>query len=398
MNRPGNGSRRCVRCIRPGPVAWSHSASFVNVWSLPTSWTITGRGGRCDVGVRGCATRSSISADTESSSSCSASQDRARRLCQQPAEHRGEGGALAPGTLMKVSTAPGRRRANVPFSSEPLEPFLKWPGGKRWAAEFIADIIRPLLRGRYFEPFLGGGAVYFHLRPRSAILSDINGDLIGTYRTVRRAPHAILRALGALHVSKRDYYRVRRTVPRRRVDQAARFLYLNRTAFAGIYRLNKQGYFNVPYAGGGRGTELLCGTDRLVLASRALRRAAIEKCDFQEQIDRAIAGDVVYCDPAYTVAHDRNCFVRYNEQNFSWADQERLAQAAIRAGRRGATVLVSNAHHPSVRQLYPDAVVSLERTSRVSPDVQRRGPVRESLFILSREPYDPPVRRVRLRS
>jgi DNA adenine methylase len=263
----------------------------------------------------------------------------------------------------------------------PLSPFIKWPGGKRWAALQISELISSSLSGTYYEPFLGGGAVFFHGLPRRAVLADINKDLIATYRTIRNDPARVIRVLRRRAVTEEMYYRVRDDEPKDAAGRAARFLYLNRTAFGGIYRLNMAGKFNVPYGGGDRTPEVLWKTEILRLASRALRRAKLIVSDFEPVIEAAGTGDVVYCDPTYTVAHDNNGFIRYNERNFSWSDQERLASAAFRAADRGAMVLVSNAHHRSVRELYRGASIeTLARMSTVTPRSDLRRPVKELLI------------------
>jgi DNA adenine methylase len=262
-------------------------------------------------------------------------------------------------------------------------PFLKWPGGKRWIATRVATIARLYLRGRYYEPFLGGGAVFFALRPNRASLSDINGELIATYRTIRRNANGVVQLLKTFRVTSEAYYAVRGWAPRGSVQRAARFLYLNRTAFGGIYRLNRDGVFNVPF-GGGKRTPAILWEERLVeRAAVALRGVTLRECDFAEAMRRARRGDVVYCDPTYTVAHDNNGFVRYNERNFSWDDQERLAESAFAASRRGATVIVSNAFHDSVRLLYKRATVhTLQRASCVATSAEKRRHVRELLIII----------------
>lgn len=179
------------------------------------------------------------------------------------------------------------------------------------------------------------------------------------------------------------YYRIRANEPKGAVARAARFLYLNRTAFGGIYRLNLKGEFNVPYGGGERTPELLWQTDILKVAAKALRRARFKVSDFEPIVDAAGTGDVVYCDPTYTVAHDNNGFIRYNERNFQWSDQERLAEAAFRAARRGAKVIISNANHSSIRRLYPRArFETLSRTSTVTPHVEMRRSVEELLICI----------------
>jgi DNA adenine methylase len=264
----------------------------------------------------------------------------------------------------------------------PLSPFIKWPGGKRWASRRIGELISVHLLGTYFEPFLGGGAVFFHVLPRRAILSDINEELIGVYRAIRANPEPVIRELSSKAVTKTNYYRVRAGEPQSASGKAARFLYLNRTAFGGIYRLNLDGKFNVPYGGGARTPEMLWKTDALNLASTALQRATLKVSDFEPVIESAKSGDVVYCDPTYTVAHDNNGFIRYNERNFSWSDQERLADAAFRAASdRGVLVLISNAHHHSIKKLYRGASFeTLSRMSAVTPHADQRRYVKELLI------------------
>lgn len=264
-----------------------------------------------------------------------------------------------------------------------IKPFLKWPGGKRWLAQEIADILQPRLHGRYFEPFLGGGAVFFTLRPTLATLSDINADLLNVYRQVRDQPTQVLYHLKRIPVTSKRYYSIRRVNSDCKIKQAAQFLYLNRTAFGGIYRLNKDGQFNVPYGGGDR-TPIPLWRDNLVVSSSiALRGVTLKTSDFEPMLDMAAAGDAVYCDPTYTVAHEDNGFVRYNERNFSWADQERLAAAAIRAYKRGAFVIISNAYHPSVRKLYRQFTAKrMTRKSLVSASVDARRTVHEYLLVL----------------
>jgi DNA adenine methylase len=211
----------------------------------------------------------------------------------------------------------------------------------------------------------------------------LNEDLIATYRAVRRDSGAIVRHLRRYRVTKQDYYRIRNREPKNLITRAARFLYLNRTAFGGVYRLNLEGRFNVPYGGGERTPANLWETDILERAARALRRVRLKASDFEPILDLARSGDVAYCDPTYTVAHNNNGFVRYNERNFSWSDQKRLAAAAMAATRRGATVIISNAHHASIRELYPSArFMTLTRISRITPKVCLPRPVDELLIAL----------------
>lgn len=275
------------------------------------------------------------------------------------------------------------RSAGRSMTPSPALPFLKWPGGKRWIAPSIARIVRHHLTGRYYEPFLGGGAVFFHLRPSRATLADINSDLINAYTAIRDNHPAVIAFLQMLPVKKSVYLAVRSWQPTNRVDRATKFLYLNRTAFGGIYRLNRDGEFNVPFGGGKRTPAILWHSDLVRTASVALRRVSLQAADFAHVIGRARGGDVVYCDPTYTVAHENNGFVRYNERNFSWVDQQRLATAAKRARSKGATVIITNAHHKSILALYDGATVrGIQRVSCVSASAVHRRTVHEYLIVL----------------
>lgn len=193
----------------------------------------------------------------------------------------------------------------------------------------------------------------------------------------------IQQRLQTLPVSHDDYYRIRKEEPEDRLERAVRFLYLNRTAFGGMYRVNQEGKFNVPYGGGQRTPEILWRDGLLKSASAALQGVSFEVSDFESVIDQAGSGDVVYCDPTYTVVHETNNFIRYNESNFSWADQQRLAEAAKRAYNRGVLVLVSNASHSSLTELYsPFEPIRIARKSRVSRKIESRRLVNEFLFVL----------------
>lgn len=298
---------------------------------------------------------------------------------------------LIPSRFLKkpVSQLNKQHAVDLP-NGEPVAPFLKWPGGKRWLAPFIAGIVRPYLRGTYYEPFVGGGAVFFFLQPRRASLSDVNRELIETYTEVRNSPVQLINFIKTVPVSAEAYYRMRASEPDEPFERAARLLYLNRTAFGGIYRLNRLGKFNVPF-GRDRTPEPLWRNRLLELAAPTLSRVDLTVCDFEDSINQAEAGDVVYCDPTYTVAHSNNGFCRYNERNFAWRDQERLAGAARRASERGAIVLVSNAMHESIANLYRHAeCYQVSRPSTVSRNPSKRGRVGEYLFVL--KPVNPDVR------
>ena len=267
-----------------------------------------------------------------------------------------------------------------------IDPFLKWPGGKRWIARELARYIVSRLKSHYYEPFLGGGAVFFALQPKKATLSDINAELINVYKQVQKNSEELIAGIMCLPVSKEKYDFIRNEELKDPLESAIRFLYLNRTAFGGIYRLNSKGKFNVPYGGGKRTPEILWKNGLIENASDALKGIRLVSSDFERIIDKAKPGDVIYCDPTYTVAHENGSFIRYNERNFSWNDQKRLAKAAIRAYERGSVVIVSNASCSSLSELYkPFQPRRLARKSLICPNSNSRREISEYLFILDPE-------------
>lgn len=263
-------------------------------------------------------------------------------------------------------------------------PFLKWPGGKRWLAPALVQMFD--LSGKtatYVEPFLGGGAVFFAGRFGRSRLSDSNAELIATFRAVRDDHEAVIKQLRALPApSPETYALLAKRRPRTEATRAARFLYLNRLAFNGVWRVNARGEFNVPY--GHRPPNDLVAATRLRACGAALRDASLQTCDYLEALHRVRAGDVVYCDPPYTVSHNNNGFIRYNENLFSWADQRALAARAAELTDLGVHVAVSNAAHHDVLRLYPSHAFHafrVVRTSRVAGAVSHRRPQAEMLFV-----------------
>jgi DNA adenine methylase len=245
-----------------------------------------------------------------------------------------------------------------------LVPFLKWPGGKRWFIANHADLL-PADFHTYIEPFLGSGTVFFYLKPSKAILGDLNPELIATYQGIKR-DWIMVEELLEKHEEAHDeayYYAVRNREPRNCVYQAARFIYLNRTCFNGIYRVNFDGQFNVPK---GDRSSILFDTDDFSKISRLLTKAEIRVSDFEALIDKAKRNDFVFADPPYTVSHNINGFIKYNEHLFSWNDQVRLADALARARDRGAKIVSTNANHQSVRRIYEQRGFNLKTVSRFS--------------------------------
>jgi DNA adenine methylase len=265
---------------------------------------------------------------------------------------------------------------------EPIFPFLKWPGGKRWLAPHIVPIIKRFLTNTYYEPFLGGGAVFFHLRPPKAVLSDVNEELINTYVQVKIQPKELVAGLRQLRVTAHQFDQIRNSRPKSPLVRAIRMLYLNRTAFAGMYRVNRAGIFNAPYAGGSRTPSPLWKDGLIERGSGALANAKLSVMDFEKALRSPKQGDVVYCDPTYVIPNDSQAFRRYNDKAFSWTDHQRLASAAKGAAVRGAAVLISSAFHPHLSRLYADAkIATFPRHSCIARHPEHRRQIKEAVVI-----------------
>lgn len=236
---------------------------------------------------------------------------------------------------------------------------------------------------RLIEPFVGGAAVFFHLQPRRAWLNDINDELVNTYEQLKNDWIPVHKLLQEYHLehTKSFYYAMRDTLPQGGVERAARFIYLNRTCFNGIYRVNLDGRFNVPK---GSKSAVVMPEDNFAAIANALRRVRLTSLDFEPVIDECGSCDLLFVDPPYTVLHNFNGFVKYNENLFSWADQVRLRDALFRARHRGAKVIVSNADHESVRQLYSESryVHRIERPSVIAASAEKRKRTTELLISL----------------
>jgi DNA adenine methylase len=229
---------------------------------------------------------------------------------------------------------------------------------------------------------LGGGAVFFHLAPSHAILSDANERLIATYRSIRDEWQLVQSSLAVFQTrhSKEFYYEERGRCHAASHLRAAQFLYLNRTCFNGLYRENLKGEFNVPI---GTKTQVVLPDDDFEKASELLAMADLRSGDFEPVIAEAQDGDLVFVDPPYTTAHNVNGFVKYNQKIFTWDDQKRLMNSIGSAKRRGAKVVLTNADHESIHALYADLgeATVVSRPSVIAGTVGSRRGTTETLFI-----------------
>lgn len=275
-------------------------------------------------------------------------------------------------------------------------PFLKWAGGKRQLLpELLARLPQdfaaasPGRRGRhgtYHEPFVGGGALFFALRERGLLerglarLSDINPELVNAYQVVRDRAERLIKVLADFRNEERFFYALRAEQPQSldALHRAARFIYLNKTCFNGLYRENRSGGFNVPF--GRYAAPKFCAADELRAASCALRGVCIEVSPFEALVEIAAPGDFVYCDPPYVPATRSASFTGYSKGGFDIEEQKLLAHVIVELGDAGVSVLLSNSAVPITRALYKGLHVEQIHAKRaINSRGDRRGPVPELL-------------------
>lgn len=269
-----------------------------------------------------------------------------------------------------------------------VKPVLKWAGGKRQLLEPILSFVEeafPERIGTYYEPFAGGAAVFFALTARDkfehARLSDKNEDLIRVYSELRDDASSVIRELQklcALGEGEDVYYKVRDNRPRKDAARAARLIYLNRTGYNGLYRVNRSGGFNVPY--GRYKNPRILDEARLLAAADALQGVQLFVEDFQESCKKAKRGDFVYFDPPYMPRSRTASFAEYHAEAFALAEHERLAKAFARLTKKGVSVLLSNSDTPETRALYADFETQTVLAKRaINSDPTRRGAISELL-------------------
>lgn len=269
------------------------------------------------------------------------------------------------------------------------KPFLKWAGGKRTSLEHIRKVY-PAKIDRYIEPMMGGGAVFFDLLPERSVISDTNEELINAYKVVRNDVDGLISVLSShessgvgLPMEEHEvfYYNLRsanlsRLCP---VERAARFIFLNRTCFNGLYRVNKSGAFNVPC--GKYKNPTVCDVANLRACSKALQGTVIACADVVDVLSVAGKGDFVYIDPPYLKIAS-NSFTAYTPEGFGIAEHEQLALCFHKAVRRGAFVVESNTSLPWVKEKYKKYSIEMIPARRsISRDPSSRGLVLDCLIV-----------------
>ncbi|HLA58513.1 MAG TPA: Dam family site-specific DNA-(adenine-N6)-methyltransferase [Puia sp.] len=260
------------------------------------------------------------------------------------------------------------------------KPFLRWAGGKTWLLKHVEEFLIDLKIKNYHEPFLGSGAIYFHFESTpKAYLSDLNGELIETYLAIQQEVEKVISELKKFKNTEREYYKIRSTQFRSDYKKAARFIYLNQTSFNGIYRVNLKGEYNVPY--GFRKKNFL-EPENLRLASATLKNAKIYNRDFDFVKKNVKKGDLVFLDPPYTVTHNNNGFIKYNQKLFSIDDQYRLSNLIDFIDSIGAFYVLTNAAHSKIEKIFEKGhkKIHYKRASLIGGTNAKRGFFSEVLF------------------
>ena len=271
------------------------------------------------------------------------------------------------------------------MQNKQIEPFLKWPGGKRWIAKKYKEYF-PKEYNMYIEPFLGSGAVFFSLQPKEAILSDINKELINLYVIMRDNPKELKGQL-VYHQerhTKEHYYKIRDVILTDNLKCAGRLLSLNRACYNGMYRVNKQGKFNVPI---GTKNNFTYDIDQFDQYANCLKHATLICGDFYEIINKAKKNDFIFADPPYATSGKAN-FTKYNDELFVWQDQLRLHEALVNAKARGAKIVLTNVYCKEIIEMYKNDgfyVHILQRSSNIAGQADKRGKVKELMITSNRK-------------
>ena len=269
------------------------------------------------------------------------------------------------------------------------KPFVKWVGGKRQLLRQFRDLglyppsgFNPLTN-TYFEPFVGGGAVFFDLLPKKAELSDLNNELVTTYNVIKGGVGVLIKLLKKHKHEKEYYLKMRAQNPKELsdIEVASRLIYLNRTGFNGMYRVNGRGEFNVPY---GRYTNpIICDEENLRRVSTALQKVTIKQQDYKNVLKKAKRGDFVYFDPPYHPVSKTASFTSYTKEAFLEDGQTELHDTFVELHKRGCYVMLSNSDTPFINKTYsgiPNVVITKVAASRaINSKASKRGKITEVL-------------------
>ncbi|MFY0684688.1 MAG: Dam family site-specific DNA-(adenine-N6)-methyltransferase [Balneola sp.] len=259
------------------------------------------------------------------------------------------------------------------------KPFLRWAGGKKWLIKELNGLLKNLEFNNYHEIFLGGGAVFFSLeKGERFFLSDINEELINCYQQVKNNSSEVISKLKEYENTKEFYYSIRKKRFDDPIENAAKFIFLNQTSFNGIYRVNLKGEYNVPY---GYRSKTFLDENLIEAVSQKLSLAEISAKPFWDSVNEIQENDLVFLDPPYTITHNNNGFIKYNEKLFSEEDQYKLSEFIGEIIDNGAYYILTNAAHSDIRDIfYHNEPIELSRASLVGGKEAKRGKYKEFLF------------------
>jgi DNA adenine methylase len=262
------------------------------------------------------------------------------------------------------------------------DPILKWAGGKRHLIQFILDKFpKNYKERRYHEPFLGAGAIFFKIEPKSGTINDINPRLINFFKVVKDNPKKLIEQASTYVYDEENYKKNRDrfnepNLPK--VEDAALLLYLNKTAFNGLYRVNSTGKFNVPI--GKYKNPTIVPKDRIIKASSILKNIKISNKDFTYILDHAEKGDICYLDPPFSPVSKTSYFTSYSSDGFNWEDQKRLLKVCIQLNKNGVLFILSNSNKEKIEEMYKKASFTTQTITAkraISSKSSTRGPIEE---------------------
>ncbi len=272
------------------------------------------------------------------------------------------------------------------------QPFLKWAGGKRQLLPEIRKYLPEEMNGTYYEPFIGAGAVLFDVQPSKAVINDINSELVNTYLTIRDHIEELLSDLRK-HENDSDYFYAIRDLDRKPiyeeltdVERASRLIFLNKTCFNGLFRVNKKGQFNVPFGKYKNPNIVNEDVVRAVHDYLANNEVTILNGDFADAVATAKKGDFVYIDPPYDPVSTTSSFTSYSLDGFGRDEQERLRDLVVDLDRRGCKVLLSNSATEYIKDLYKNFQIEIVGATRsINSVASKRGKIDEVL-VMNYEP------------
>ena len=263
-------------------------------------------------------------------------------------------------------------------------PFVKWAGGKTQLLNNLTELA-PSEFNNYYEPFLGGGAFFFKLHSlgkiKKSFLNDINQELVNAYKTIKEKPQELINELssGKYANEEKTFYKIREENPKSNIERAARFIYLNKTAFNGLYRVNAQGKFNVPF--GKYSNPKIPDAENILASSTALQTDEITCLDFEDAVEKAGKNDFVYFDPPYQPISKTSKFTNYTAKGFGEGDQARLFRIFKRLAKKGCFVMLSNSYSEIIKELYGEFNATIVLASRaINCKAEGRGKIKELLI------------------